>query len=68
MSHYPHARDWYELCDEMGILVMDELTDAWGLPKPGRCYVDNRSNAYGFHTICAAEYEWAKQDEACRAA
>ena len=33
MSHYPHARDWYELCDEMGILVMDELTDAWGLPK-----------------------------------
>ena len=208
MSHYPHARDWYELCDEMGILVMDELTDAWGLPKlfndyhrlfprwherdlramiwrhrnhpsiviwslgneiwesrtgsrnwpiyqkngvemnriahqedatrptttandnaevwrsplaqfqdvwgfnyrakdyaeyhrlypnrpvvgtetmctqasrgeyqfhaefrnpgewglpkPGRCYVDNRSNAYGFHTICAAEYEWAKQDE-----
>lgn len=33
MSHYPHARDWYELCDELGILVMDELTDAWGLPK-----------------------------------
>ena len=33
MSHYPHATDWYELCDEMGILVMDELTDAWGLPK-----------------------------------
>ena len=33
MSHYPHARDWYELCDELGILVMDELTDAWSLPK-----------------------------------
>ena len=33
MSHYPHASDWYELCDEMGILVMDELTDAWSLPK-----------------------------------
>lgn len=33
MSHYPHAREWYELCDELGILVMDELTDAWELPK-----------------------------------
>lgn len=33
MSHYPHAADWYELCDEMGLLVMDELTDAWELPK-----------------------------------
>ncbi len=33
MSHYPHARDWYELCDELGLLVMDELTDAWELPK-----------------------------------
>lgn len=33
MSHYPHATDWYDLCDEMGILVMDELTDAWSLPK-----------------------------------
>ncbi len=33
MSHYPHASDWYELCDEMGILVMDELTDAWSMAK-----------------------------------
>ncbi len=33
MSHYPHAAEWYELCDEMGILVMDELTDAWGQAK-----------------------------------
>ncbi|MBQ6341140.1 MAG: DUF4982 domain-containing protein [Kiritimatiellae bacterium] len=33
MSHYPHAEEWYDLCDELGILVMDELTDAWGLAK-----------------------------------
>ena len=33
MSHYPHASDWYELCDELGLLVMDELTDAWSFPK-----------------------------------
>ena len=33
MSHYPHSEEWYELCDELGILVMDELTDAWELAK-----------------------------------
>jgi beta-galactosidase len=24
-SHYPHASDWYDLCDEMGIYVVDEV-------------------------------------------
>ena len=33
MSHYPHAEEWYDLCDELGLLVMDELTDAWSLAK-----------------------------------
>ena len=33
MSHYRHAEDWYELCDEMGLLVMDEILDQWSLPK-----------------------------------
>lgn len=23
-SHYPHASEWYELCDELGIYVVDE--------------------------------------------
>lgn len=23
-SHYPHASDWYDLCDEMGIYLVDE--------------------------------------------
>ncbi|MDR3593713.1 glycoside hydrolase family 2 TIM barrel-domain containing protein [Clostridium sp.] len=23
-SHYPHVSDWYDLCDEMGIYVVDE--------------------------------------------
>ena len=33
MSHYPHSEEWYDLCDELGLLVMDELTDAWELAK-----------------------------------
>ena len=33
MSHNPHAPMLYDLCDEMGLLVMDEASDEWELPK-----------------------------------
>jgi beta-galactosidase len=33
MSHNPQAPDVYELCDELGILVMDEAFDEWEFPK-----------------------------------
>ena len=33
MSHYRHAEDWYDLCDELGLLVMDEMLDQWSLSK-----------------------------------
>lgn len=29
MSHYRHASGFYDLCDEMGFLVLDEVFDAW---------------------------------------
>lgn len=29
MSHNPHAQVLYDLCDEMGFLVMDEVFDEW---------------------------------------
>ena len=32
-SHNPQAPDVYELCDELGILVMDEAFDEWEFPK-----------------------------------
>ena len=32
-SHNPPARELLELCDHMGLLVMDELYDMWELPK-----------------------------------
>ena len=28
-SHNPYSEDFYDLADEMGLLVMDELTDKW---------------------------------------
>lgn len=32
-SHNPQATHLYELCDELGILVMDEAFDEWEFPK-----------------------------------
>ena len=33
MSHNPQAPDVYDLCDELGLLVMDEASDEWEYPK-----------------------------------
>ena len=33
MSHNPHMPELYDLCDEMGFLVMDEAFDEWETPK-----------------------------------
>ncbi len=32
-SHNPHMPELYELCDEMGFLMMDEAFDEWECPK-----------------------------------
>ena len=33
LSHNPHAPEFYDLCDEIGLLVMDEASDEWEFPK-----------------------------------
>lgn len=33
MSHNPHMPELYDLCDEMGFLVIDEAFDEWEAPK-----------------------------------
>ena len=33
MSHNPHAPEVYDICDEIGMLVMDEASDEWEFPK-----------------------------------
>lgn len=32
-AHNPFAPGFYDLCDEMGFLVMDEMFDQWNVPK-----------------------------------
>ena len=38
ISHNPPAREYLDLCDEMGLLVIDELFDMWELPKNEKDY------------------------------
>ncbi len=33
LSHNPHMPEFYDLCDEIGLLVMDEASDEWEFPK-----------------------------------
>ena len=33
LSHNPHTPEFYDLCDELGLLVMDEASDEWEFPK-----------------------------------
>jgi beta-galactosidase len=33
MSHNPQSTDLYDVCDELGMLVMDEAFDEWEYPK-----------------------------------
>ena len=33
MAHNPHAPALYDICDELGMLVMDEASDEWEFPK-----------------------------------
>ena len=48
-SHNPPAPELLDLCDSMGFLVIDELTDTWTVPKK-----DN-----GYATLFA---QWAEKD------
>ena len=33
LSHNPHTPELYDICDEEGMLVMDEASDEWEFPK-----------------------------------
>ncbi|MBG6234161.1 beta-galactosidase/beta-glucuronidase [Pedobacter sp. CAN_A7] len=61
MSHYPHQDYLYELCDEMGFLVMDEAFDEWarGKNKWVEGWNVGTPTKDGYHEDFA---EWADRD------
>jgi beta-galactosidase len=48
-SHNPQTPEFYDICDELGVLVMDEIFDGWG---------KKAKNDYGAHHF----KKWWKQD------
>ncbi|TWU45305.1 Beta-galactosidase [Novipirellula aureliae] len=58
-AHNPAAPEFYDLCDRMGFLVMDEVFDEWIASWPWTNYQDQGKVKYGYHLHFK---EWAQQD------
>ena len=39
-SHNPQSPEFYEYCDQLGMMVMDEWCDKWSQPNAGSFYAD----------------------------
>ncbi|MDQ8181033.1 glycoside hydrolase family 2 TIM barrel-domain containing protein [Pelagicoccus sp. SDUM812005] len=61
MSHNPQATDLYDLCDEMGFLVMDEAFDEWEYPKKKWIEGWNKGEP-GFQGAADFFHEWGERD------
>ena len=64
MSHNPHSSELMEVCDEMGMLVMDEFFDEWHRPKDKSLVYLGDNKAKGAIAAGYSEYfmEWAERD------
>ena len=63
LSHNPHAPELYDLCDEMGMLIMDEASDEWEFPKR-KCLKGWNQGAPGFQGTYSYFEEWIDRDVA----
>ena len=61
MSHNPQAPDVYEICDEIGLLVMDEAFDEWEFPKKKWIKGWNKGTP-GFEGSADFFEEWSSRD------
>lgn len=61
MSHNPQATALYDLCDELGFLVMDEAFDEWEYPKK-KWLVGWNKGEPGFQGSADFFEEWAERD------
>ncbi len=61
MSHNPQATDVYDICDEIGLLVMDEAFDEWEYPKKKWLQGWNVGEP-GFQGSANYFRQWCKQD------
>lgn len=64
MSHNPHSPELMDICDKMGMLVMDEFFDEWHVPK-GKSVVYLGDNAAGKDISKGYStyfHKWAERD------
>ena len=60
-SHNPQAPDLYDLCDELGLLVLDEAFDEWEFPK--RKWIEGWNvGTPGFQGSYDFFEEWGEKD------
>jgi hypothetical protein len=60
-SHNPQAPDFYALCDELGLLVLDEAYDEWEFPK--RKWLEGwNKGTPGFEGTYDIFADWAEKD------
>ncbi|MDR1718173.1 MAG: DUF4982 domain-containing protein [Prevotella sp.] len=60
-SHNPQAPDLYKLCDELGLLVLNEMYDEWMFPK--RKWIEGWNvGTPGFEGSYDIFKEWGEQD------
>ena len=60
-SHNPQAPDLYQLCDEIGLLVLDEAFDEWEFPK--RKWIEGWNvGTPGFQGTFDFFEEWGEKD------
>lgn len=58
-AHNPFSPEFYQMCDEMGFLVMDEVFDEWIASWPWVDYQNQGKVKYGYHQNFE---KWAKRD------
>jgi hypothetical protein len=63
VSHNPHAPEVYDLCDEVGLLVLDEAFDEWEFPKR-KWLVGWNVGEPGFEGDTDYFAEWSSRDVA----
>ncbi len=64
LAHNPHSPELLEVCDEIGLLVMDEAFDEWSKPKgKSKVYLgDNAASKEASRAYPEVFNEWAERD------
>ncbi|OON97105.1 MAG: hypothetical protein ATN31_08765 [Candidatus Epulonipiscioides saccharophilum] len=61
-AHNPYSADFFDLCDEYGLLVQEEFYDEWDFPKGKKFNQKETLYDYKFHGHDEFFREYAKED------